>query len=286
MRKILYTLLFILPLSTVNAQPTYSDLDTVNHLPEYYHTPSWYTDCFSFKNDTSFFFKQGMALYNNLGYLPGRVSVREFHTDHSVEVYGMVALVEINPALPNTLINPNAGRAPEFLKLLQGTDPILYYPGGDSTQAPLENVFPHHMTMLDSLRWDTVTPYILRLPKKYNTSSDTDYFYCYAYECWFASPVAVDSIYYVLGTYQSNATVLDGLLNYPTSYFSIRERSYLLCDPCAESDKPCVFSVDHFPNNPDLFWVQNDVINVIFGLFYPIIDLPSAKQRTGTRQPR
>lgn len=288
MRKIVFALLLSLPLPAAFSQPTYSNIDTVTNMPGYYYVPWWYSQCVSFRADTISFYERGLARNNYDGFSPNNVTVREFHTNAPRAVYGMVALVEINPwaHITTPLQDPSAGRAPEFLKLLQGTDPILYYPGGDSSQAPQEDAFPHHMTMLDSLRWDTVTPRILRLPMKYNAVDDTDFFYCYAYECWFTTPVVVDSTFYVLGTYQSNLCSAEGYANYPTSYFLIREKSDIFCGQCTEVAAYKVFSVSNFPNQNYLQWHRDDLGGAFFGLFYPLVDTPSAKQKTGTRRPR
>ena len=279
MRKILSLLLFVLPLSAAFAQPAYNNLDTVTGTPSHYYVPSWYTLCHSFRADTVSFYDTGVSWHDHNGLLQNFITVREFRTDTTRLVYGMAALVEINPTTHLTLPvqNSTSVRAPEYLKLLQGTDPIAYYPGGDSTQTPQEDVFPHQMTMLDSLRWDTVTPRILRLPKNNNSIDDTDFFYCYAYECWFPQPVSVDSVFYVLGTYRSNHTTLEGYTHYPTSYFYIREKGDIYCNRCTEVIASKVFSTNDFPHQHSFQWHQDDVGAAFFGLFYPFFELPEAK---------
>ncbi|MBQ8704254.1 MAG: hypothetical protein IJ524_07765 [Bacteroidales bacterium] len=280
MRKILSLLLLVLPLSAAFAQPTYSNLDTVSEIPSHYYVPSWYTRCHSFRADTAGFYDTGVSCHDHNGLLQNIITAREFRTDTLRPVYGMVALVEIDPLAHHQTIpvqNSSAGRAPEYLKLLQGTDPIVYYPGGDTIQTPLEDVFPRQMTVLDSLRWDTVTPRILRLPKNIFAVDDTDFFYCYAYECWFPQPVNVDSVFYVLGTYRSNLTTLEGYLHYPTSYFYIREKSDIQCNRCTEEIASKVFTTDNFPNQFPFQWHQDDMSGAFFGLFYPFFELPEAK---------
>ena len=277
MKKILSAVLCLLPLSTVFAQPIHHP-DTVTGMPDYYYVPLWYNSCNSFRADTASFYETGLRKNDLNGNTPGNVIAREFRVDTSTLVYGMAALVEINPLshIATPLQDRFAGRLPEYLKLLQGTDPIVFYPWGDSTHASVD-VFPHRMTMLDSLRWDTVAPIILRLPKYFLAAHDTDYFYCFAYECWFPTPVAVDSVFYVLGTYNSNLITYEGYANYPTSYFYIHENLSIICDRCRNDIASKVFSVDHFPDQFDFQWHQNDLGGPFFGLFYPIVSPPETR---------
>lgn len=269
MKKTFCLLMLLLPLSAAIAQVTYGPFEGV---PDYYLVPSWYTQCPSYRTDTNFF-TRGIFINDNNGITPNRITVREFHTDAPLSVYGMVALVAIDPFAytPTPMQDPSAGRAPEYLMLLQGTDPILIYPGGDSTQAPYLNEFPHHMTVLDSLRWDTVTPSILHLPKQHGAVDDTDFFHCYAYECHFPAPVVVDSVFYVLGTYRSNHNPPGGFTHYPTVYFTIQEKGSVVCDPC-ETGETRVFSVGNFPNQLDFEWYRQDMGSAVFGYFYPLVN--------------
>ncbi|MBQ8704251.1 MAG: hypothetical protein IJ524_07750 [Bacteroidales bacterium] len=282
MRKILSLLLLVLPLSAAFAQPAYSNHDTVTGTPSHYYVPFWYTNCPSFRADSVNFFDSELTNVNYLFWGDSlrlnHVTLREFNTNTPMEIFGIVALVDITPHFPSPMANPTAGRAPEYLKLLQGTDSITDgYFDSDSTQPIPPSMLPLHMTMLDSLRWDTVTPHILRLPKKHNAVDDTDFFYCYAYECWFPQPVTVDSVFYVLGTYRSNCVPLSGRLsNYPTSYFYIGEDFDINCDKCIQRDYSRVFSCPFFPNEHASFWHWDNLNKSIFGLFYPIIGFPNA----------
>ena len=274
-------LLFVLPLAAATAQPSYSNLDTVTGLPAHYYVPAWYNICPSFRADTASFIVGGHILCDHHGWSPNNVVVREFSTDAPREILGMVALVNINPGFPTPMADPTAGRAPEYLMLLQGTDTIAgaYY-SGDTTQPIPSSRLPRHMTILDSLRWDTVTPLILRLPKKHNAVADADFFHCYAYECRFPAPVTVDSVFYVLGTYRSNYVYENYRMpNYPTAYYYIDEQYDIQCNRCDGSDNSRVFAVSHFPDTPDALWslgLRNEDL-AMFGLFFPIIDEPEAK---------
>lgn len=60
------------------------------------------------------------------------------------------------------------------------------------------------MQALDSARWDTVTPKIMKIPL--SAVYDT-FVYCYAYEAYFDSPVTVDSEFYMGLTHNNNQEV-------------------------------------------------------------------------------
>ena len=67
--------------------------------------------------------------------------------------------------------------------------------------------FPEHMyiyqrdavtdslVMLDSVRWDTVAPKILELPRNYDSSSGSEY--CYVYEAMLEKPVTVNGRFFI-----------------------------------------------------------------------------------------
>lgn len=272
-------LLFVLPLAVATAQPAYNNLDTVTGLPARYYVPGWYNSCHSFRADTASFIVGGHILCDHHGWSPNNVVVREFSTDAPREILGMVALVNINPGFPTYMADTTAGRATEYLMLLQGTDTITdAYRNTDSTEIIPSSELPRQMTILDSLRWDTVTPLILRLPKKYNAVADTDFFHCYAYECRFPTPVTVDSVFYVLGTFRSNYIyATGGLANYPTSYFDIWEQYDIHCNRCTGHDNSRVFWGYRFPDTPAGLWNYRNGDKAMFGIFFPIIEEPGSK---------
>ena len=280
MRKIVFVLLLSLPLSAAFAQPTYSNLDTVTGLPARYYAPFWYTQCPSFRSDSANFSGRNLTYCNTYGWTPNSVVVSGFRTDSPREILGMVALVDIHPSFSGThLADSTAGRAPEYLKLLQGTDSITdgYYDNSGTQPIPPSRL-PLHMTMLDSLRWDTVTPFILKLPKFYYAVDDTDFFHCYAYECRFPTPVTVDSVFYVLGTFRSNYIyATGGLANYPTSYFDIWEQYDIHCNRCTGHDNSRVFWGYRFPDTPAGLWNYRNGDKAMFGIFFPIIEEPGSK---------
>ena len=62
------------------------------------------------------------------------------------------------------------------------------------------------MILLDSARWDTLTPKIMKFPLVADTTR-ARYAYCYGYEAKFASPRWVDSTFYLGGTHNNNIPI-------------------------------------------------------------------------------
>ena len=67
------------------------------------------------------------------------------------------------------------------------------------------------MILLDSARWDTLTPKIMKFPLGADTAS-AGHAYCYGYEAKFASPRWVDSTFYLGGTHNNN-------IHYPAPHY-------------------------------------------------------------------
>ena len=66
------------------------------------------------------------------------------------------------------------------------------------------------MVFVDSARWDTATPKIMKLPKGPNPER-TGYVYCYGYEAHFKNPVMVDTTFVMGGTH-NNVNLFDDFL--------------------------------------------------------------------------
>ena len=129
------------------------------------------------------------------------------------------------------------------------------------------------MIALDSARWDTLTPKIMKIP----LSIDMDTFaYCYAYEAYFDKPVTVDSTFYIGITSNSNETV-NGLsiiyTHIPTFYINM---PMIPCNGCVGYNPKIMFNdewVDGFTlfhTNPDGYW---------FGGALPIVDMNDLETR-------
>ncbi|MBP5541868.1 MAG: hypothetical protein J6X88_09500, partial [Bacteroidales bacterium] len=125
---------------------------------------------------------------------------------------------------------------------------------------------PDSMIFLDSVRWDTLTPKIMKWPNGVDTAL-RGFSYCYAYEAYFEHPVMVDSTFYVGGTQNSND---QDYIYLPTEY-----RRMISVPPCG-----CEGVIDRcwVPNsnngwydaNPNSYLVGYDGS---FGGFLPIVDM-------------
>lgn len=212
-------LILLAAAAALSAQPQYTGLDTLDHLPHRYYTPEWYADCPAFQSDTNDFTNvlkniyslQDIGIPNNYHY------ANEYYVDGQVEIKGLMCLVSVNIFLPRTCSIGSPDRAPEWLTLLQG-GPL--FPGTGL-------VFPRVMTIVDSLRWDTARPYIVRLPRWSGATADSDFFLFYVYDVYFPTPIVLDSAFYVAGSIYSNlwqsvdvgeGQITRQMIHYPTAY--------------------------------------------------------------------
>lgn len=275
MRKLLSILLLVLPLTVAVGQPAYSDLDTVDGLPPDYFVPNWYTQCQSFAADTESFSVKTFSR-TCIGDFGVPVIAKEFFTPDMQAVRGMAALVAIdleNFAGVNRIPSGPPVRVPEYLSLMQGTVKPPVYVNNDSTQGVIDpETFPYNMTEVGTLRWDTVTPRVLRLPKWEGAVADSDHYYCYVYEVYFDTPLTVDNVFYVMGTYNSNILTPGSFYyeGYPTLYWSLRE-DVDWCDRCLQPDYHGIYDCCFFTDELTL-WYWNNEIARIFGLFFPIVN--------------
>ncbi len=238
------TILVILLATTItaSAQIQYTDLDTFDYLPHRYYTPEWYADCPAFQIDTNNYGNPIGFVYAVEDNVPTQLKqyVNEYRVDGQIEIKGLMCLVEANlPPSRYTIVNQE--RAPEWLSLLQG-----------GAMHPATGLaFPREMSMVDSLRWDTVMPYFVRLPRFAGATADSDYFHFYAYDVFFPSPIVLDSSFYVAGSLYGNVYHLEPegavLNNYPTVYgcigANIRYSEMEVCDFCATHENR-MFSAD------------------------------------------
>ena len=84
------------------------------------------------------------------------------------------------------------------------------------------------MILIDSARWDTVTPKIMKLPRGADTAR-YGFKYCYGYEVRFKSPVTVDSTFYMGGTQNNNVWIERGdyaVGGYLGGYYKYRPVQY------------------------------------------------------------
>ena len=82
------------------------------------------------------------------------------------------------------------------------------------------------MTVVDSARWDTAAPKILKLPRGVDTAT-AGFYCCLAYEAFFKDKVMMDSSFYMGATHNSNVD-FNGVAYWyePVHYQSMRETDY------------------------------------------------------------
>ena len=183
MKKRIMPIVFMLvAVSSVAAQDT-----IYGRSPNYYYM-DWYDECAEFYQPqdpnvraqrTCFHRFNGGA---DLGF-EGRL----YNTTHRLSVKGLSAMVSID--------------------LIHNCE-IQCWDGDDSVVLPeYMYLFRHEegndtLILLDSVRWDTVAPKIMKLPKNYDTARG--YLYCYAYEAMFKSTISVEGDFFIAGSCYSN----------------------------------------------------------------------------------
>ncbi len=159
----------------------FGTLDTISSRYKDYYYPEWYDDCPNFCTDSAHF----KPTYCQYGY---GTFLRENYTPRPLSVKGVAVMVvreEWNPNYPPV----DTVRWPQYVSIYQW----------DPSQ-------PDSLLYLDSARWDTVTPKVMRLPaicdsaKQTNPTFYPEQYYCYVYECRFKNPITVDSFFYIGST--------------------------------------------------------------------------------------
>ena len=283
MKRTIFIIL-LATIATASAQTQYTDIDTLGYIPRRYYTPEWYADCPAFQSDTNDFAIVLDFLYAVEGTVGSNLKqyVNEYHVDGQIEIKGLMCLVDVT--LPQSRYTvETTERAPEWLTLLQGG---AMHPGTGLA-------FPREMTVVDSLRWDTAHPYIVRLPHFSGATADSDFFLFYAYDVYFPAPIVLDSSFYVAGSVYGNIYEMvvedDGqarflMRNYPTVYgcigADIRNHPAGLCDFCTTRENR-MFSADIGLGQDREDWYevwhvnnhQNDRFRQITGPMFAIVDL-------------
>ena len=280
-------LIFFASIAALSAQPRYTDLDTFDYLPHRYYTPEWYADCPAFLSDTNDFTNVLKNIYSvqDVGLPNVYHYANEYYVDGQVEIKGLMCLVCVDIYVPRPYSVGSPDRAPEWLTLVQGGAML---PGTGL-------VFPREMTIVDSLRWDTARPYVVRLPRWSGATADSDFFLFYAYDVYFPTPVVLDSAFYVAGSLYSNLWQLvssdDGqstrqIINYPTSYGCIgadySHHPEGMCDACLTTKNRMFDANVGFLRTREEWWETWYPHNHYFGQFrqltgpmFAIVDLHS-----------
>ncbi len=173
MKKLFLSILACLPL-LASAQ-TY---DTIYNRAENCYYTSWYDTCECFLKGQRF---QSLNVVT-VSADPNSFAVYPAFTPTPMEVKGVMLFVLKD--IPRSRYYYDY-RLPEYALLYQ------YDAVNDS------------MIFIDSARWDTVTPKIMKWPQGADTAL-RGFYYCYAYEAYFDKPIMVDSTFYVGGTQHSN----------------------------------------------------------------------------------
>ena len=226
------------------------DCDTIpGRYGRYYYT-EWYDSCESFLNPigADSCYKHQFVTYSN----PGMIR-KWFHTDSTLQIIGLTALVDI---YAGGMHFGDTTKAPEYLYLLQSDDKLC-------------------LVTLDSARWDTAKPHYMRLPSDY---MDTSAYYCYAYEAFFDTPITVHGDFYIYGSINSNTYTHSSVVcdHIPTYYAVMRDHITVLNEYCPTPASFCnpasgTQRVDFYGWNHDTC-VMKDYM--WWGYYFPIVDAP------------
>lgn len=191
MRKIIIFSLLVLVLGMTRAQDTIGG--QYGKLPGYHYT-YWFDNTCSFYSQPypslsySYAFN-GTKYYSGSTFLGMKHLARWDSVGHPTGIMGIGVMESSIPPQPTWGGGP---RQAEYVYILQyvGTDTLL---------------------MLDSVRWDTASYHILRIPTKADTSVEPWYFRFY--EVNLSKPIFVDSIFYMTGsTYTNRSRNLDPMM--------------------------------------------------------------------------
>lgn len=204
MKKIFFGILLMVSMAA-SAQ-TY---DTIWGRSPYYHYSRWYDTCPFFLNDSDAFTPSGAII--RASYLRAyeewkvdKIMLSDSTWGDTLRVKGLSCMV-FKPDLANTRPDPHwyhlvDSNLPEYLYLGvydRENDTLIY--------------------TADSLRWDTVTPKLMMLPRHADPSSG--YERCWAYEVYFKEPITVYGKFHIAGSMFSNECLNDVVINYiPTLY--------------------------------------------------------------------
>lgn len=263
----------LLSAASLLSQPQYANLDTVTGKSRRLYSQEWYTDCRQYNNG------EGRLTVETQPTTNGHVlTAVEYKVCGRMEVAGLAAMVATSVDFDTTYISQlfPLDRLPETLYLVQGLDAV------PNTGL----IFPREMQVVDSLRWDTVKPCLMRLPKVPSASADSDYMECYLYEAYFDKQIIVDSVFYVIGTTRSNKQELINLppgsgptavmryAHYPTVYPYVRDAENDLCGHCWSAGMARTFTTSNGVGAPPEMWRlanwQNDHLRLQSGPLFAI----------------
>lgn len=184
MKKVFLTIsLAILSMVSVSAQ-TY---DTIDSRYEKCYYTRWYDTCRCYLGGQNGKYGRATNQFTN----PAELIAFPNQTDAPIQLKGglVMEIIDTYESLLIRFDNLGFPRVPEY---------VFLYHYDEKTNT---------METLDSARWDTVTPKIMKIPL--SAVYDT-FVYCYAYEAYFDSPVTVDSVFYLGLTHHNNQEAVIG----------------------------------------------------------------------------
>ncbi len=241
MKKVILSLILLF-ISVHLCGQTY---DTVYNRSDELYYSEWYDTALAFWDTNG-----PCCLRHNepAGYTPRIYEAWSDYTSRPLKVRGLALMHTIDwsdQCYPRHFNWPS-GRVPEYIALYQGS--------GDS------------LIWLASARWDTATPQVLKLPKKQDTSL-YGFEYCYLYRVYFDTPITVDSVFYIAGSYYNNYFTTGDWIHEPTAYVGMG-RHWRREDPYVSApryhDKIIRASDEKGP------WWSSDIYNFYYGPFFPI----------------
>ena len=233
----------------------------------YYH--EWYDECPFFYRDSNLFC---LTQHPHFVFSQACRYAIPIRAPQPVKVRGLAAMVAIDSTVEmfscrqgDYLNSIGSGYIPEYLELYRF----------DGVFLPCEVCNElDSLELIASVRWDTATPEIVKLPRS-NDTAQWGFHYCYLYKAYFDSAITMDTLFYIGGTSFGNERVGywdDRLKNKPVLYSEIehspfRSNSYsYYCD----NRRRCEYK------NPNyIHWNRTPGQIGCYGPFFPILDSSS-----------
>lgn len=227
----------------------YDDLDTIiSRSPNYYYS-EWYDECPRFNTENADFY----SVVYSCG--SGKV-IRENYTSKPIQMKGVVVFTD---KVLNIYHSRNPFRAPEYAYAYQ-----------------YDYSRPDSLLLIDSARWDTVMPKLIRFPSMADSLTNIDslhyprYFECYAYEAYFDKPITVDSTFFVGSSCNSNSITDEfGVDVYMKTDF------FCICPVNSGTTGCCYLKYrKKYLSNDFILWdyMPFEPMDNFFGMFLPIVE--------------
>lgn len=274
MKKYIAAVAVLIAMATADAAAQQDDTIVVR-CSRYYYT-EWYDECLFFgkncEEEHPYSLGVSSMIYALDSTFNNRVLLNEHRAANHMAVKGIAAMTPVGidtsnisaQWIPDTLTY----KLPEYLMLFQG-DSLMQLP-------IVTNRWPHSMRLLDSVRWDTAAPYVMRLPmcSSADRSDSSAWLTVLVYEAYFDQPLMVDSVFYVGGTLRNNFRRMnEPYTQVPTQYAYVHEFNYT-GDECQGCDYHYGLFAGTYPfdNMAWDLWHNFNFTSPNFGPFLPIVD--------------